>query len=256
MCLILFAWQPDRERELVVAANRDEHYGRPTAKAAFWVEAPDLLAGRDLEAGGTWLGITGGGRFAAITNFRAGGDKVNGAPSRGFLVSGFLSSDIDPLSYLRDLSAGADVYNGFNLVVGDRTTLCYFSNRGEDPRILEPGVYGLSNHLLDTDWPKVSRGKAALGDYLASPDEAGRQRLVGALADRDPAPDRALPNTGVGLAVERALSPLFIATADYGTRCTTVIERWGDGVSAFYERSFTRDGSFSDVSYEQITEAD
>jgi len=250
MCLILFAWQPDQERELVVVANRDEHYERPTAAAAFWAETPDVLAGRDLEAGGTWLGMTREGRFSAITNFRDGRGSRSGAPSRGHLVSEFLSSDRDPLIYLQTLSARAEAYNGFNLLVGDRKTLCYFSNKGHEPRTLSPGIYGLSNHLLDTDWPKVERGKAALRQYLLASGEAGRKRLVAALGARDTAADRDLPDTGLGLTVERALSPLFIVTPDYGTRCTTFIERRRNGFSTFYERSFARNGNYSEVSYD------
>ena len=254
MCLILFAWQADPSRDLVVAANRDEFYDRPTAKAAFWSEAPEVLAGRDLEAGGTWLGVTRGGRFAAVTNFRAGGENRDGAPSRGYLVGEFLRSDCEPEDYLRDLSANAQAYNGFNLLVGNRTKLCYLSNRCDGIHALKPGVYGLSNHLLDTDWLKVRRGKAALNEFLRGGGESCRERLLSAMADRMPAPDKMLPDTGVGLHAERALSPLFIATPRYGTRCTTLIEKGIGGNSRFYERTYARDGTYSDVAYE-LTDA-
>ncbi|MGI9173780.1 MAG: NRDE family protein, partial [Rhodothermales bacterium] len=222
MCLILFAYRQHASYRLILAANRDEFYGRPTALAAFWEETPDLLAGRDLKSGGTWLGVTRAGRFAAITNYREPDVHLEHAPSRGELVAGFLQSDNAPQAYLDHLAPSADRYNGFNLIVGDAEAMGYFSNREGTVRMLGPGVYGLSNHLLDTPWPKVEQGKKLLEEYLGH-DEIDAEALLVALNNPTEAPDERLPDTGVGLAWERVLSPLFIQSPDYGTRASTVL---------------------------------
>ena len=237
MCLILFAYRQHERYRLILAANRDEFYGRPTASAAFWGDAPDLLAGRDLKSGGTWLGVTRAGRFAAITNYREPDVRLEGAPSRGELVAGFLQSDDAPQAYLDRLAPSADRYNGFNLIVGDAEETGYFSNREGAVRMLGPGVYGLSNHLLDTPWPKVEQGKTLLEEHL-SRDEIDAGALLVALNNPTQAPDAALPDTGVGLAWERALSPLFIQSPDYGTRASTVLLIRHDGEVTFAERTF------------------
>src|SRR5258706_6908216 len=155
MCLILFAWQAHPDYPLVVAANRDEWRDRPTAPAAWWDDAPDILAGRDLEAGGTWLGVTRAGRFAAITNFRDPSDRKSTAPSRGQLVADFLRGDDAPRDYLAALAAKAARYNGFNLLLADDKSMCYFGSREGEIIDVAPGIHGLSNHLLDEPWPKV-----------------------------------------------------------------------------------------------------
>lgn len=223
MCLILVAWQAHPDYPLVVAANRDEFFARPTAPAAFWPEQPGLLAGRDLEAGGTWLGITKNGRFAALTNFRDPARQRSNAPSRGQLVAGFLASDAAIDAWLDGLSP-AD-YNGFNLLLGDATgdgRLVAFSNITMERHELAPGVYGLSNALLDTPWPKVGSGKTALAAALAAlPDESPLSRL---LKDDTIHPDTALPATGVPLEWERLLSAAFIRGSGYGTRCSTIVK--------------------------------
>ena len=237
MCLILFAYRQHARYRLVLAANRDEFYGRPTAPATFWEDAPDLLAGRDLKSGGTWLGVTRAGRFAAITNYREPDVRLEDAPSRGELVAGFLQSEQAPEAYLDDLASSADSYNGFNLIIGDAKRMGYFSNREGTVRILEPGVYGLSNHLLDTPWPKVKKGRRLLEAHLDS-DKIDDAALLDALNDPAPAPDAALPDTGVGLAWERALSPLFIQSPDYGTRASSVLLIRHDGAVTFAERTF------------------
>jgi uncharacterized protein with NRDE domain len=174
MCLILIAWQAHPDYPLVVAANRDEFFARPTAAAAFWPDAPQVLAGRDLEAGGTWLGVSRQRRFAALTNYREGGRQRVDARSRGALVADFLTSRASPVAYLTQLETAAAEYNGFNLVVGDGESLAYYSNRGDgQPRWLKPGIYGLSNHLLDTPWPKLASAKAAFAAaLLALPAQA------------------------------------------------------------------------------------
>jgi uncharacterized protein with NRDE domain len=224
---------------LILAANRDEFYERPTAQAGFWEDAEVLLGGRDLERGGTWLGATETGRVAAITNFREPSRKTVGAPSRGLLVSDFLRSHERPEAYLERLATNASSYNGFNLIVGDADKLRYYSNRGDAPRALEPGLYGVSNHLLDTPWPKVARGKQALAEMLSSDDAVSIDDIFRLLADRTLADDTCLPDTGVGLEVERALSPLFITSPVYGTRSSTVLLVNREGKVTFIERSFT-----------------
>jgi len=237
MCLVLFAYDAHPRYRLVLAANRDELYARPTAPAAFWDDAPELLAGRDLREGGTWLGVTRGGRFAAVTNFRDPAAQRPGAPSRGALVAGYLRSRGGPLEYLAGLAPLASAYNGFNLLVGDGRSLAWFSNRHPAFRILPPGVYGLSNHLLDTPWPKVARGKADLRQALEGPPDELEASLFATLALRDPAPDAALPETGVGAELERALSAAFIVTPEYGTRSSTVLLIGRDGGVSLVERT-------------------
>jgi uncharacterized protein with NRDE domain len=234
MCLIAFAWQPRPPFKLVVAANRDEFYERPTAAAHFWEDAPQLLAGRDLSAGGSWLGVTRDGRFAAVTNYREPGKLRADARSRGELVTEFLRAREPPGDYLRTHAGLGDRYNGFNLLVGDGHGLYYWSNRAGAPRRLSPGLYGLSNHQLDTPWPKVQRAKEGLRLWLA---EGGSclGDLARVLADSEPAPDHLLPATGLGLEWERLLSAMLIASESYGTRCTTVVTWRQDGRIDFLE---------------------
>ncbi len=247
MCLIVFAWQHHPDYALVLAANRDEFYERPTQRAQFWApEHPDLLAGRDLRSGGTWLGVTRSGRFAAITNVREPGHHRPDAPSRGHLVSGFLTADAAPRAYLEALAGEAEAYNGFNLLVGTPAEMAYVSNRGGGVQRIPPGVYGLSNHRLDTPWPKVRAGKAMLTDALEQ-DGAAPERLARSLLDRlhdpTPAPEEALPDTGVGLAWERLLSPMHIVSPTYGTRAASVLLIRHDGQVLFAERTYGPDGT-------------
>ena len=239
MCLILLAWQTHPKYPLVVAANRDEFFARPAQAAAFWPDAPEILAGRDIEAGGSWLGVSREGRFAALTNFREGGKNQVGAPSRGALVSDFLSArnkSPAPEIYLSALAGGGGLYNGFNLFAGDRHHLGYYSNRGGAPCLLSPGVYGLSNHLLDTPWPKLSAAKEAFAGALdALPDTA---RFFELLADREIVPDTHLPETGVPLEWERILSAVFVVSPAYGTRASTLLTIDAVGTVELIERSF------------------
>lgn len=238
MCLILFAYEAHPSYRLVVAANRDEFRERPTAAANFWDDAPDVLAGRDLSRGGTWLGVTRGGRFAAVTNYRDSRAPDPDAPSRGHLVGDFLKGRETPAGYLSRIAAVGGQFNGFNLLAGDADSLHYYSNRGGPPRPLAPGVYGLSNHLLDTPWPKVEAGKRALSALISAGEDLGPETLLQLLASRERAEDSRLPDTGVGVEVERALSPLFIDGPRYGTRSSTVLLAGRDGRSEFVERSF------------------
>ncbi|MDO9601436.1 MAG: NRDE family protein [Rhodocyclaceae bacterium] len=267
MCLILVAWRAHPDFPLVVAANRDEFFKRRTASADFWLrppasagftsaaqtsasaeaslwsDHPRVLAGRDLEAGGTWLGMARGGpggyKFAALTNFRDPANHKPDAPSRGRLVADFLTGDASIDAYLGALNP-AD-YNGFNLLLGDGKQLIAFSNVSLQRHELAPGVYGLSNHLLDTPWPKVGAGKTALSAALtALPDE---KRLFRLLRDDTIHPDDALPATGVSLEWERLLSAAFIHGHDYGTRCSTVIKVGIDGVATFDEQTWLVGGA-------------
>lgn len=229
MCLILWAYRVHPRYELVMAANRDEYYARPTAPMGFWEDAPNLLAGRDLKEGGTWMGISRNGRYAAVTNYRDPKSFRPDAFSRGFLVSDYLKGKDSPRDYLARLAPQAGNYNGFSLLVGDAEDLFFLSNRGEPPQALSPGIYGLSNDLLNAPWPKVKRGRQTLADLLAEDSGPTPDALLALLEDRTRPADEELPDTGVGIELERALSPMLIETPDYGTRSSTVllIERSG-----------------------------
>ncbi|MCF8198821.1 MAG: NRDE family protein [Sulfuritalea sp.] len=236
MCLILLAWQVHPDYPLVVAANRDEFFARPTAPAAFWTDTPQLLAGRDLEAGGTWMGFSRSGRFAALTNYRDPSQNRSGAPSRGGLVAEFLTGKERPQDYLQRIEASGKACNGYNLLVGDGESLWWSSNMGDGARQLEPGVYGVSNHLLDTPWPKVGAGKTALAQALDGlPDD---QALFELLQDDGIHPDEHLPQTGISLDWERLLSSAFVKSPDYGTRSSTVLCVGNDGWAAFDEQTW------------------
>jgi len=237
MCLILFAWRAHADFPLLLAANRDEFYERPSAPAAFWDDAPGLLGGRDLKEGGTWLGITRTGRVAALTNYRDPATFRKEAPSRGHLVSEYLRGRETPEDYLRRLEAHAGRYNGFSLIVGDAAGLHFFSNRGGRQPVAR-GIHGLSNRLLNTPWPKVERGKGALAALLRGRGGPSPEALLDILADRTRPPDGQLPETGVGLEWERVLSPLFIESPVYGTRSSTALMIDRQGEATLVERVF------------------
>ena len=243
MCLIAFALDAHPDYALVLAANRDEFYDRPTAPAHFWEEAPGLLAGRDERAGGTWLGISRTGRFAALTNVRAPDRRRENAPSRGALVTDFIRDDCPPMPFMQALAETADRYNGFNLLAGtfpagQAPTLVHFTNHTDDPpRAVRPGLHGLSNATLNTDWPKVTRSKARL-QRLLDEDRVSSKALLELLNDRAPAPEEALPATGMPHEWERALSSVFIQAEGYGTRSSTALLIGRKGEVAFVERSF------------------
>ncbi|HEX5386721.1 MAG TPA: NRDE family protein [Gemmatimonadales bacterium] len=243
MCLVLIAFESHPRFSIILAANRDEFYDRPTAAAAFWPEAPAVLAGRDLRASGTWLGIDRAGRFAAVTNYRQGEREPAAPRSRGRLVSDFLTSGMDARMYLKQVAREAEQYNGFNLLVGDTGQLWYFSNREGRIRGLSPRVYGLSNHLLDSPWPKVTAGKHALGALLLEAAPELGSGLLRLLSDRHQSADHLLPTTGVGLAWERLLSSAFISSPDYGTRSSTAVLVAHDGRVSFIEQSFGPGGT-------------
>jgi uncharacterized protein with NRDE domain len=225
MCVIFIAYRSHPKYPLVVLANRDEFYDRPTLSAARWDDEPSIFAGRDLVAGGTWLGVADGGRFAAVTNYRDPNGPT-GNRSRGHLVSDFLRSGEDPAEFLRTVSTNAHRYSGFNLLVGvissQARELWYFSNRGGEPKPLRAGLYGLSNHLLNTSWPKVTRGLRAFSEVVAK-EEIDPDACFELLFDETVAIDENLPDTGVGIERERILSPIFIKTPVYGTRSSSVV---------------------------------
>ena len=251
MCLLLLAVQKHSDYKLVLAANRDEYYDRPTAPAAFWEEAPHLLAGKDLRAGGTWLGITKQGRIAAVTNYRDPASMKTRAPSRGNLVSRFLLGQENPEHFLEGLVPEKDRYNGFNLIIGENDQLYWFSNRGDGAQRLSSGIYGLSNRLLDTPWPKLTRSKEAMARLISEQKNPSQDDLFQMLLDRTVADDDQLPDTGVGTEWERILSPIFIMSPTYGTRSSTLILIDRHNRVTFTEKTFNADpGHATSVVYE------
>jgi uncharacterized protein with NRDE domain len=238
MCLALIALDSHPGYSLIVAANRDEFYDRPTAPAAFWAEAPSVLAGRDLKAGGTWLGIDRAGRFAVVTNYRQGKRERTAPLSRGHLVSNFLTTDTGARDHFTQVERDGGHYNGFNLIAGDGHELLYYSNRGGRIRALPEGVYGLSNHLVDTAWPKVTSIKRGCGALWSDHGSELTANLLALLSDRTRPPDELLPRTGAGLAWERLLSSAFVVSPHYGTRSSTVLLIGRDGWVEFVERTF------------------
>lgn len=243
MCLILVGLYSHPRYPLVVAANRDELFARPSLGAHYWVDAPHVLGGRDLQGGGTWLGTTRQGRLAAVTNFRRG-TPAPARCSRGDLTRDFLLGQAEPASYSAGVLARAGDFNGFNLLLGllvdGRVALSYTGHGSTGAVALAPGIYGLSNGLLDSPWPKVEQGKAALAGALHQ--GATIADLFALLADREIAPDARLPDTGMALTTERLLSARFIHSPGYGTRTSTVLRYSREGVLEFYERNFGADG--------------
>ena len=229
MCIAALAWNPDGETALVLAANRDEFFARPTAPMHWWPNpGSTVLAGRDLKANGAWLGITRGGRFALITNIRNPLLRRAGAPSRGHIVKNFLESTVSASRFVAQLAETAGQYEGFNLLCGEVNAtareLCFLNSVERVCKRLESGLYGLSNASLDTDWPKVIRIKQGLRHALAEPDAAAREaRLLRLLQNATSAAEQHLPDTGVPRAWERALSSIFIRRDDYGTRSSTLL---------------------------------
>lgn len=241
MCLILFAYRVHPTYKLIVAANRDEDYNRPTASVHFWDDNPDILAGRDLLQMGTWMGVTTTGRFAALTNYRNPSEITVGKRTRGELVGDFLKGSHEPDRYLRNVKQNKGHYPGFNLLVGDGNQLFYYSNIEDKIRKLEPGIYGLSNHLLNTKWPKVSKGMTGIEAIISEQQEDFEEKLLTLLQNSEEAQDEALPNTGVSLEWERILSPLFINSEGYGTRSSTIV-KIADKTISVKERVFALSG--------------
>jgi uncharacterized protein with NRDE domain len=244
MCLILFSWKNHAKYKLVLAANRDEFYDRPTAAAHYWNEHPGILAGKDLQAGGTWMGWEKSGRLAAVTNYRDPQSLDPKARSRGQLTLNYLLSADQPEKYLRKIKASGVHYNGFNLLVSDRDSMFYYNNVNHQITEVTPGTYGLSNGFFQENWPKLKKGRDALQQVIDS-DDIREEPLLDLLTDSQVANDELLPKTGVPLEWERALSPLFIQTEKYGTRCSTVILVEHSGHGVFVEKTYNKDLSTS-----------
>ena len=239
MCLIAFCYRTEPSFRLTLLANRDEFYERETLPAAWWDDQPKLLAGRDLRGGGSWLGVTRDGRFAALTNYRDPRQQRPDAPSRGALVADFLAGTMTPAAYLQALGERSRDYNGFNLIVGDRQSLYYLSNVSGAIERIPAGVHALSNHVLNTPWPKVERLKSALAAAGPLHDS---DALLDLLLDDSLPPDEQLPDTGVGIEWERRLGSIFIASPSYGTRASTLL-CLDEEQCEFVERGFGAEGA-------------
>ncbi len=238
MCLIALAYRAHPDFELVVAANRDEYHARPTAPAGPWEDAPEVFGGRDLSQGGSWLALSKRGRLACVTNVRRMVAPDPGAPSRGGLVASFVRGRQPAQAFSDDLRERALAFAGFNLLLWDGAELRYLNNHPRFiSRTVPPGVHVVSNADLDTPWPKTEKLRCAMEAWVASGD-GNAAPLLTALADRAVAPDADLPDTGVGLELERRLSPACIVDPKYGTRCTTLVTLRRDGSTRFTEWRF------------------
>lgn len=242
MCLLVFAWNVHPRYRLIFAGNRDEFHDRPAAPMAWWDDQPDVLGGRDLQAGGTWLAVSRRGRFGVVTNYRDMQRAPPGAPSRGLLIPRYLAGKLNGAQFVEQLRTSAADHGGFSLLLADERTMVYASNRApEFQRELRTGIYGLSNHLLDTPWPKLELTRARFERLIAS-DEPSLTALFEMLNDREPAADHLLADTGAGPEWERLLSSPFIVNERYGTRSSTVVRIGRDGRVEIRERRFDRDG--------------
>lgn len=239
MCLITFAYKKHPKYELILAGNRDEFYDRPTRSAQFWEDEgyPGILAGKDLKAGGTWLGIHKDGRWGALTNYRDPTIVKKDPPSRGELVIDYLTSENSAIEYLQDLSSSAQEYNGFNLLLWDSGHFYHFSNQSKRMTAINPGVHGISNALLDTPWPKLNSANNKMNELISSED-IEKEALFELLLDQSKAEDENLPVTGIPRDLEKAISSIFIKTEHYGTRCSTLLLIDKNGKVDFTERSY------------------
>lgn len=236
MCLIVFAYQTVPGYRLILAANRDEFYQRPALPATFRDENPEILSGKDLAAGGTWLGIHLAGRFAALTNYRDMSSHKPDAKSRGYLINNYLKKNSGAKKYLKNIK-NASEYNGFNLIAGDMKGLYHFSNQTGETTEVQPGIHGLSNALLNTGWPKVEQSRKELSKLIEN-REVTEENLFKLLLNTDTYPENSLPDTGLPSEMEKSVSSIFIKTQEYGTRCSTVLFIKDDGNVRFIERVF------------------
>lgn len=248
MCLIILAHHIEPQLPLIVIANRDEFFTRPTESAAFWkskLHAPEILAGKDLEAHGTWLGITRNGKFAALTNIREASQKTSKPISRGQLPLEFLSSKKSPIKFATELTARFSRYNGFNLLLADKNSLIYLNSSTQSISELPPGIFGLSNGLLNANWPKINQGKEQLKNLINKETNLTTDSLIAMMSDRNMAPDEFLPNTGLPIELERQLSSSFVTIPErqYGTLCSTAVIISHDGLTRFDEQSFDEVGN-------------
>lgn len=240
MCLIVFAWKIDPDYPLILVANRDEYHQRPTQSLHRWRDNPDVVAGRDLQAGGTWLGAGPSGRVAAVTNYREERPERQGKQSRGELVTDFLLGTDSPENYSRSIDSSR--YAGFSLLTSDADNICYFSNRGDAAMQLSPGIYGLSNASLDTPWPKLLKTREAFRSIIAA-GAANESTLMRVLADRETSSAVEVEQGALPFALARAITASFIVTPEYGTRCTTVVLRDHAGKTNISERRFDASGA-------------
>jgi uncharacterized protein with NRDE domain len=246
MCLILISWKTHPDYKLVLAANRDEFYDRPTQQANFWEDYPNVLAGKDLQAGGTWIGVTKSGRIAALTNYRDPQNIDANAASRGQITTNFLNGTDVPEQYLMKLKNSGTHYNGFNLIVGDGNSLYHYNNVNHDIHEIHAGTFGLSNGFFQENWPKIKKGRNAL-ELLIKKEQFSNQDLLDILGDGQKADDSELPKTGIPLEWERALSPLFISADGYGTRCSTIITSDNKDNTNFLEKTYAVGGQTESI---------
>ena len=238
MCLIFISYNKSLRNRYVIAANRDEFRRRATAPLDYLGEAKNILGGKDLQAGGLWLGVCRGGKFGAITNYRDGRGSGANLPSRGEIVSQYLHGNESAIHAIERLAEDSNKFAGFNVLFGDASHLVYFSNKQNKIQILQPGFYGLSNHLLDTSWPKVTKGKELLRQHMCGCENIDAAKITTLLRDTAVFDDTLLPDTGIGLEWERFLSPIFIDGDEYGTRSTAVVEIGSQGDVIFTETSY------------------
>ncbi|MEX2604300.1 MAG: NRDE family protein [Gracilimonas sp.] len=239
MCLITFSYKTHPKYNLILAGNRDEFYERPTRKAHFWTDDdhPNILAGKDLQAGGTWLGVHKDGRWGAVTNYRDPTIQKENPPSRGELVMDYLKSSMFAMDYLQELTTKAGEYNGFNLLLWDAKGFYHYSNQNKKVTLIPDGIHGISNALLDTPWPKLTNTKKRL-QAITKKEDFKKERLFKLLSDQTQAPEEELPVTGIPKDLEKAISSIFIKTENYGTRCSTVLLIDKEGNIDFTERLF------------------
>lgn len=254
MCLVIFHLQKHPNYKLIVAANRDEFYDRPTASAHFWEDKPNILAGRDLEQKGTWLGINKQGQFATLTNFRDPTLESTDKMSRGEIVTNYLMENIAPKKFLAQLHENRKRYNGFNVLLGNSEKLFYYNNIEQKIKQVSHGTHALSNHMLNTAWPKVEKGKADVRNYVMSHKNIEVEKLFNILSNNEVSDDELLPSTGIDLSLERQLSPLFIKTPNYGTRCSTVLLVDHYNNTTFVERTYKNGEFFKDKSFHMMIE--
>ena len=239
MCLIVFSYKNHPRYDLIFAANRDEFYGRPTRAAQFWDEHPQLLAGKDLKSGGSWMGINRKGQIAALTNFRDPNITIENPPTRGEIVSNYLTQKKDSPSFLKELQQNGRQYMGFNVLLGSPQKMYHYSNQEQKINPIQPGVHGLSNHLLDTPWPKVERAKSSL-EAATKLSEVNEETLFKILKSDTKASKDELPNTGIPQELEQQISPIFIQTQNYGTRSSTILLIDKKGNVTFEERRYLK----------------
>ncbi len=238
MCLIVFSYKNTPHHKLILAANRDEFLERPTVPLNYFDTEQTILAGKDLRGGGTWLGVNMAGKVAAITNYRHPDYFGSGKKSRGLILTDYLKYSQNPEAFLEKLYFKRSDYNGFNLLLGDEDDMFYFSSVTGEIELLSPGMYGLSNHLLDSPWPKLEKAKNGLQKIVEEPGEISKEAIFHLLKDRERPPDSALPDTGVGKEWERLLSSIFISSPTYGTRSSAILTLSSNNSVSFIERTF------------------